>query len=178
MLSGAVPTRVISAEGPALWLPDGTIVKSPTIDGRPIRDVSLRDRLTRPRGIADRVWRNGIVILGRPGRAHAIWHFWDGSRFRGWYVNLEEPWRPFRHGFDTSDHVLDLTVDPDGSWSWKDEDELEEAVELGAFSAEEAASFRAEGERVIAEWPFPTGWEEWRPDPEWPLPTVPYDWDA
>ena len=37
-------------------------------------------------------------------------------------------------------------------------------------------AIRAEGERVIAEWPFPTGWEAWRPDPAWPTPVLPTDW--
>src|SRR5919201_2134276 len=23
---------------------------------------------------------------------------------------------------------------------------------------------------LITEWPFPTGWEDWRPDPAWPVP--------
>jgi hypothetical protein len=60
----------------------------------------------------------------------------------------------------------------------KDEDELAEQVELGCFTAEEAAAARAEGERVLAEWPFPTGWEDWRPDPSWPVPELPVVWDV
>src|SRR5262249_17524727 len=37
---------------------------------------------------------------------------------------------------------------------------------------------RAEGERALTEWPFPTGWEEWRPDPRWKLPQLPAGWDV
>ena len=29
-----------------------------------------------------------------------------------------------------------------------------------------------------AEWPFPTGWEDWRPDPAWPVPQLPAGWDV
>jgi len=72
----------------------------------------------------------------------------------------------------------DDRVERDGSWRWKDEDELAVAVEVGFFTAEQAASFRAEGERVIAEWPFATGWEDWQPDPSWPVPSLPADWEA
>ena len=32
---------------------------------------------------------------------------------------------------DTTDLALDVTVAPDGSWEWKDEDELAEAISLG-----------------------------------------------
>jgi hypothetical protein len=41
----------------------------------------------------------------------------------------------------------------------------------------DAAAARAEGERVIAEWPFPTGWEDFRPDPAWQLPRLPEGYD-
>ena len=34
----------------------------------------------------------------------------------------------------------------------------------------------AEGERLLAEGPFPTGWEEWRPDPAWNVPELPAEW--
>jgi hypothetical protein len=39
-----------------------------------------------------------------------------------------------------------------------------------------AARVREEGERVVAERPWPTGWEDWRPPADWcPLP-LPADW--
>jgi hypothetical protein len=33
---------------------------------------------------------HGVLMLQRPGEAHAIWVFWHGPEraFRGWYVNL------------------------------------------------------------------------------------------
>jgi hypothetical protein len=77
---------------------------------------------------------------------------------------------------DTTDLALDVTVDPDGTWAWKDEDELAEAISLGVLDEAAAAELRAEGERVIAAKPWPTGWEDWRPPPDWgPLP-LPVDW--
>ena len=72
---------------------------------------------------------------------------------------------------------LSHVVEPDGSWRWKDEDELETAVRVDFFTPPEAEAIRGEGEAVVAEWPFPTGWEDWRADPTWPLPTLPADWD-
>jgi hypothetical protein len=138
----------------------------------------LEDRYTLPWSPVPRPWEDdGILILGRPGRAHSIWLFWTDRSFVGWYVNLEAVWRPSPLGFDTEDHTLDIWIESDGAWTWKDEHELAVAVGLGVFSPEQAAEFRREGERVIAEWPFPTGWEDWRPDPSWPLPSVPNEWD-
>jgi hypothetical protein len=146
---------------------------------RRVRDVPLEDRYALPWGVVDGDWSgDGVLILGRPGRAHSIWLFCEEGRFAGWYVNLEEAWRPFRFGFDTEDHALDIWIESDGSWQWKDEHELDVAVEVGFFSPEQAEAIRAEGERVIAEWLFPTGWEDWRADPAWPIPAIPRGWDA
>ena len=143
------------------------------------RLANLEERYRQPWRTTDRLWEgDGVLILGRPERAHSVWLFRDGGDFAGWYVNLEEPWRPCRVGFDTADHELDLWIDRDYSWRWKDEQELDALVKQGHFSPEQAAKIRAEGERVIAEWPFPTGWEDWRADPSWPVPRVPGDWQA
>jgi uncharacterized protein len=176
--SGVMPTRAVVTEGaPVLWLPPGAIVGWPAIGGRPVGDAPAAERYGQAWDVLERPWAgDGIVIVGMPGRAHSIWLFWERGDFAGWYVNLEDPWRPSRLGFDTQDHELDIWVESDGSWRWKDEDHLELAVEAGVFSAKEAAAFRAEGERVLAEWPFPTGWEDWRADPSWPVPTAPADW--
>ena len=59
-----------------------------------------------------------------------------------------------------------------------DEDELEEGLETGVLTAEDAAAARADAERLVAEWPFPTGWEDWRPDPGWEPPSLPAGWDT
>jgi hypothetical protein len=125
------------------------------------------------------VWTgHGVLVRHRAGDAHAIWHFWDGPerRFAGWYVNLQAPFRQDGLAFDTNDHELDIWIESDGTWRWKDEDKMDDWVRRGRFTTEEVATIRAEGERVLAEWPFPTGWEEWRPDPSWPVPTLSAEW--
>ena len=122
----------------------------------------------------------GVLVVHHWGEAHAVWLFWTGDerRFDGWYVNLQEPFRRGERSIETQDHELDLVIEADGRWRWKDEEDLERWVERGRFTAEEAAEIRAEGERVLAEWPFPTGWEDWRPDPGWEAPSLPAGWDV
>jgi hypothetical protein len=121
---------------------------------------------------------HGVLVVHRPGKAHTIWHFWEGAerRFAGWYVNMQEPLVRDGNAFDTNDHELDLWIEPDGSWQWKDEDKMEDWVRQGRFTPEEVEAIRAEGERVLAAWPFPTGWEDWTPDPSWSVPELPADW--
>jgi hypothetical protein len=129
----------------------------------------------------EHVWsgRHALRLL-RPDAAHGLYVFWsaDDWAFQGWYVDLQAPFRRTTLSFDTRDHALDVVVAPDRSWSWKDEDHLERATRIGVFTPSQAAEIRAEGERVLAEWPFPTGWEGWRPDPSWPVPSLPEGWDA
>jgi len=99
----------------------------------------------------------------------------NGGRFTNWYVNFER--ESARRGacFDIVDEKLDLVVAPDGTVRLKDEDEFEEAARADFLDANEV---RAELERVLAEPPWPTGWEEWRPDPAWATPELPEGWDV
>lgn len=128
----------------------------------------------------DYVWeRSHVLRFMREGDSHTVELFWDVEwSFLGWYVNLQAPLVIRGDRFDTTDWALDVVVEPDGTWSWKDEDDFERAIELGVFvDAAGAATVRAEGERVIAERPWPTGWEDWRPPAAWePLP-LPGDWN-
>lgn len=99
-----------------------------------------------------------------------------------WYVNLEEPLRRTELGFDTLDHELDVVVELDGSWRWKDEDDLAEAIRRGVIPAEDEPRMRADGERAVRsildrEPPFDRDWTAWRPDPSWPVPVLPEGWD-
>lgn len=111
------------------------------------------------------IWRqHHVLALTKRGDAHSIWLLWgEDWSFRCWYVQLQEPFVERNHGLETTDHALDVLVLPDGSWQWKDEDDFAEARALGAFDDAKAAAIRAEGERVIAAKPWPTGWEDWRP---------------
>jgi predicted RNA-binding protein associated with RNAse of E/G family len=98
-------------------------------------------------------WRTNRVVWLMPfGVAHAIGHFWNDAtdEFLGHYINLQTPLRRTPLGYDSSDQVLDVVVAPDGTWRWKDEDELADAVQFELFTPAEAAAIRAEGEHVIA----------------------------
>ncbi|HEX7464114.1 MAG TPA: DUF402 domain-containing protein [Actinomycetota bacterium] len=133
--------------------------------------------------LAPRDWDTNALSFAWPDVAHAVLVFWTADWApRGWYVNLQEPLRPSPVGFDYMDHALDIVVTPDlSSWSWKDEDELDEAVAAGIYSETEARRFREEGERAIERLlerrtPFDRDWTTWRPDPSWPVPELPPGW--
>jgi hypothetical protein len=147
------------------WLPQGAAIAAP--EGEILHQWTLSVRPYEPAS---------VLMLSPGDRAHALLAD-EHSLERGWYVNLETRTRTPR-GIDIDDHYLDLWAYPDGRWEWLDEDELAEALEVGAITPEGAEAARAEGERVVAEWPFPTGWEDWRPPPEWEPPPLPEGWDV
>ena len=149
-----------------LWFPAGGPAKVPA-GGRRIPGNAWELEDTAP--------TRDSLCIARRGRHHSIYVFWDEDGvFSHWYVNFEQPLRRTQLGFDTFDEKLDLIVRPDGSYRWKDEDELEQAAAAGLL---DAVAVRAEAARVLEEWPFPVGWEDWRPDPAWPVPQLPYGWD-
>ena len=120
-----------------------------------------------------------ILRLFPAGAGYSTLLVWDASwTLEEWYVNFERPQQPSQVGFDYFDLALDLVCYPDGRWEVLDEDELEEGLESGVLTDEDAAAAHAHAARILEEWPFPTGWEEWRPDPRWESPRLPAGWDV
>jgi hypothetical protein len=180
VIRGARPTRVVGERNGylATWLVAGTTVATPILaDGRGLRDCTLEERFTRPRTSRLDAWAPaGILMLFPRAAAHSVWVFPSG-----WYVNLEREHEWHERGVDTRDHVLDLWCTRPRAWQWKDEHELEEAIDHGVVSRTLAAEIRAEGKhvaRMIEGWvsPFCDGWEHWRPDPKWSPAELPEDW--
>jgi hypothetical protein len=181
-VSRILPANVVRDEPASvqLYLRAGTPIRvRATLDGTPIaRTLPYAERFRLPWRLGASTWEgNHTLKLVPVGAAHAFLAHWSETwEFRGFYVNLQDPLRRTRLGFDTADHVLDLVIDGTG-WRWKDEDELAEAVGAGRFSREEAAALYREGERAIAAyesgaWPFDRDWSGWRADPAWPEPRI------
>ncbi|MBQ0890772.1 DUF402 domain-containing protein [Streptomyces sp. RM72] len=183
----ARPVTVVrdDAELLAVWLAPGTECVKPVLaDGTPVHLEPLATRYTKPRTVQrDRWFGTGVLKLARPGAAWSVWLFWDpGWRFKNWYVNLEEPLTRWEGGVDSEDHFLDISVHPDRTWYWRDEDEFAQAQRDRLVDPALAGRVRRAGRAAVAEiraWgsPFADGWEHWRPDPAWPVPSLPGDWD-
>ena len=186
----ARPMRVVRDEGDsvALWFPHGTAWKAPTNSPeRPASD-DRGERLASCAALGDWVFRDlewdvDSLWLMREGDWHSVWVSWlPSGEHWGWYVNLQEPFRRTPAGFATMDLVLDVIVDTDRSWRWKDEDELEAFLRHGALDHKVARRVRAEGLEVARraernEPPFSEPWPDWRPDPAWTTPELPDGWD-
>lgn len=165
----ARPVTVVAHDDDALvtWLAPGTDVALPL------------ERVPPYTGTVVRSWRPpGMLQIVQPGNAYALALLRDpDDRFAGWYVNLQDPLRWTARGYDTRDNLLDLWRPVDGEWTWKDEQELAEAVRRGAVGEDEARGIHEAGRRAIDELQFPTGWETWTPPPDLHAPDLPTDWD-
>ncbi|WP_324787428.1 DUF402 domain-containing protein [Streptomyces sp. H51] len=169
----------------AVWMAPGTECVKPVLaDGTPPHREPLRSRYTKPRTVRrDRWFGTGVLKLARPGEPWSVWLFWEpGWTFKNWYVNLEQPLARWAGGVDSEDHFLDISVRPDRSWRWHDEDEFAQAQRDGLMDAGLARRVREAGAsavEVIRAWgpPFSDGWQNWRPDPSWGVPSLPEDWD-
>ncbi len=172
----------------ALYLAVGTPIKGQaTRDGQRLtREIPFVEREGMIGGFADWTWTtNHVLMLHQPGRMSTTMLFWRDPDWvlRNWYGNIQAPLQRTAIGFDTADYLLDVWIDPDMSWSWKDEDEWELAREHGLIAPDILDEVRREGERIIADaearaWPFNAGFESWRPDPSWTAPSsLPDSWD-
>jgi hypothetical protein len=186
----ARPMTVVEDAGEAvvLWFPRGTRWRAPTNDPARAWHEDRGERLAACAASGEWSFRDGewdvsTLWFMRERDWHAVWVSWlpDGTHW-GWYVNLQTPYRRTALGFETMDLMLDVVIEPDRSWRWKDEDELEACVRAGAFDVALVERVRDEGLHVVlrverGEPPFCEPWGEWRPDPCWPKPELPAGWN-
>ncbi len=123
-----------------------------------------------------------VLTLTPPNSWSSVWLLWTAQwKLERYYVNLQAPICRTSRGILVRDYALDIAVNPDMSWSWKDEDEFEELISRGFFTERQVLSIQAEADQMVQAIenkgsPFSEGWGRWRPDPNWPVPLVPEDW--
>lgn len=188
LLWSAVPHVVVSSRITELvtYVPAGTVSVLASNRGLAGTEGLARDerkllalKTCRARAI-EHVESLNMLYLYRPDRWSRINLGWDpdtGS-FPGWYVNFELPVRPTDHGLASKDLVLDLWVNPDRTWRWKDSDDYVRALEEGILDPTIRSSIEAEGRRVLEELdgrdgPFADSWATFLPDPAWSPPRLP-----
>ena len=161
-----------------LYIPAGTRWFAPVHEGRRLKlqrpNYELAELRNDYRPVLSFAWPETHAAVLLPFRP-------DWSPVH-WYVNLEDPLRRSEIGFDTLDHKLDVILELDGSWRWKDEDEFTEAIRLGLIDAAQEPVLRTAAEDAVRriterEPPFDREWGSWRPDPSWPVPELPEGWD-
>ncbi|WP_430788579.1 DUF402 domain-containing protein [Actinoplanes sp. G11-F43] len=188
-----LPLRVVEERGDAvvLWAPAGTRAWHFNMpDGRgmaatPLPEWSSSDRIPMSHSID-----HGVLSWHWRERDYSIrWFFTPEGEFFRWYANLEAPSLIWRGdgiaGVDTTDWDLDVVVEPDRSWRWKDEEEfVARLAEPESYWVDDEDRVRRAGKEVIGlveagVFPFDGSWCDFTPDPSWPpLPAgLPPGWD-
>ena len=180
----AFPVTIVedSADRIAVYIAPGTDFMAPNCN----RVEYLRVIASKKWRLSHHTWYDEPMLWSTaPSEACSVWTIWQGENWHhsGWKVNPEAAWTRTRLGFDTTDHVLDVVVKPDlATWSWKDADELSEAVELELFTPDEVTAIRKEAQRVLARMvergqEEAKQWANWRPDNNWMIPTLGPAWE-
>jgi protein associated with RNAse G/E len=125
-----------------------------------------------------------VLILMPPEAYYAVYWFWstDFIEFEGWYVNFQLPFHKTEWSIDTLDLEIDLIIDPDGVWRWKDEPEYLTGVRRGSIPAVVASRVEDAREEILMLFSngspfFDRKWLSWQPEPDWEIPQLPPDWD-
>jgi hypothetical protein len=127
---------------------------------------------------------NRLLFLLEPETYYATILFWNhgSNAFLGYYINFQLPFKRSRYGVDTLDLELDLAVNPDLSFQWKDVDDYKKGMETGIILPEWVEGIEMAKTEVLdklekRQYPFDGSWLDWRPDPSWSPPTLPENWD-
>jgi protein associated with RNAse G/E len=140
----------------------------------------------------DKDWRlenyswhtNRLLLLLEPGKYYSTIYFWNQERdeFLCYYVNFQLPFQRGPCQVDTLDLDLDLIINSDFSYEWKDVDDYQKAIEHEIILPEwirgiEAAQLEIFERLEKRLYPLDGTWLKWRPDPNWRPPTLPENWD-
>ena len=129
-------------------------------------------------------WRtNRFLMFLEPQKYYAIFSIWDHEtdQFTCYYVNFQLPYRRSHCGFDTLDLDLDLIIDPQFTWRWKDEDDFRKGIQEGGIHSDwvrgiESARYEIFDKIYTQSYPLDGSWVHWRPDSSWKAPCLPECW--
>jgi protein associated with RNAse G/E len=126
---------------------------------------------------------NRILIFLEPEKYYSCFLFWDhaADQFTCYYINFQLPYRRSPCGFDTLDLDLDIVINPQGEWHWKDVDDYQQGIAEGGILPEWVAGIEQAQPEVFDRinqhrYPLDDSWLAWRPDPVWVAPTLPENW--
>ena len=130
-------------------------------------------------------WRtNRLLILLEPDTYYSTMFFWraDSNDFLLYYINFQLPFQRSHCGIDTLDLDLDLIINPDFSFRWKDEDDYQKAIDHEVIMPEWTQEIEIAKKEIFnklekRQYPYDGSWLNWMPDPGWLPPKLPKNWD-
>jgi protein associated with RNAse G/E len=127
---------------------------------------------------------NRLLCLLEPQRYYSTILFWhnESNKFLCCYINFQLPYWRSHCGIDTLDLDLDLIINPDYSYEWKDEDDYQKGIETEIILPEWIQGIEVAKHKIYArlekrQYPFNGSGLDWMPDPTWSSPRLPQHWD-
>jgi predicted RNA-binding protein associated with RNAse of E/G family len=135
--------------------------------------------------LAKYTWQtNRLLLIFEPEKYYSTIFFWNqaSNEFLGYYINFQLPFRRNECAVDTLDLDLDLIINPDFSYEWKDLDDYQKAIAHEIISPEWIHGIETAKQEIFAklekrQYPFDGSWLNWMPDPSWSPPKLPENWD-
>ena len=187
----ARPLRVVddNEARALLWMPKGTVRTIPGYPEGADASIARCDRTIANLSASsweyvEHVWDVSCLWVLEPNPYFGIWITWNEDHEHiGYYVNFQAPYVRTPIGIATMDYVIDIIVEPDLTWSWKDADEFEQIIDRSIFSTAVIDAVNRSAEEVIgrierAAYPFDGSHLDFVPDPSWPHPELPSIWDV
>jgi predicted RNA-binding protein associated with RNAse of E/G family len=126
---------------------------------------------------------NRLLIHMVPGDYYATYLIWDDAsdEFKDYYINFQTPFQRSPIGFDTLDLELDIVINPDFSWSYKDEDNYFLGLREGCITESQNSAVENAKNDIFAmidgrHYPLDGSLVDWCPDPTWKPARLPAEW--
>ncbi len=126
---------------------------------------------------------NRVLMFLEPEKYYSCCLFWDQAtdQFNCYYINFQLPYWRSHCGFDTLDLELDIVIDPQYNWKWKDVEDYQESIREGGIHVDWVKSIEQSQAEVFdrinqRRYPLDGSWLNWVPDPTWVVPTLPEKW--
>jgi len=131
------------------------------------------------------IWHtNRLLLIFKPDTYYSTIYFWNhaSNEFICYYINFQIPFKRNRFSVDTLDLELDMVINPDFHYEWKDLEDYQTAIENGIVTQKYIQGIEGEKPGIFdklekRQYPFDGSWLDWKPDPNWQPPKLPKNWD-
>ena len=127
---------------------------------------------------------NRVLAVTEPEKYYSILLFWNhaSDTFLGYYVNFQLPFVRHHDGIEMLDLDLDININPDLTFKWKDVDDYQNAINHGLITPEwvdeiEKTKLEIFDRLEKRQYPFDGSWLDWKPELSWTPPKLPVNWD-
>ncbi len=135
--------------------------------------------------LAKYTWQtNRLLLIFEPEKYYSTILFWnhESNEFLCYYINFQLPFQRHHCVLDTLDLDVDLIINPDFSYEWKDVEDYQKAIENEIIFPEWIEGIETAKPEIFEklerrQYPYDGSWLNWAPNPDWSPPKLPKNWD-